>query len=385
MGKVVSSSDALALRLWSDRVSGELPTKSVLLNSDTGLMGQDSAVQEFTDMEKGGTNLTVPYVFQTRSRGKVGVEPLLNDLNGLDTASYQIAMTSLRNGWSIDDQDTDQFLVSVKVMETMAKNAVDWAADRLEFSAMAHAAGLSYITDTAYTLGNTINAVDSAYIKRPNDVAAGSLTDAEVLDMNVIDDVNAIINGIEPQISPCETPWGECYPMLIHPDQHRSLKNANSQFYAAMIASLQGGNQKSGVWSNALGKVGNILLLESRYVPPGINAAGTGVQDHTRRAVVLGKGALAIAFGRHPGSGKYGLNKWQFIKEAFDFQQVRGFAARTYVGVTRPRVTDPRSSSVYEQGVLVVETYAPRNVSSTIAYRPVREAVAETGGLVLTT
>lgn len=343
---------------WARKVEAEIAPKDVLLDPQAGLLGENSVVVERSEVLKGGgREIRVPYVYQTKSRGKTAGQQLINDLRGLDFDSFSVYIGVLREAWGIDDGGmTDQGL-SFEAAQRMAENAADWAATRLSFALHAHAGGITPITDDAYDLYNTITA--PTYIVRPNDGVAGSLDSSHRLDVDAIKDVQQLVKTVRPKIRPAKTPWGEKYVMCIHPDQTRSLQESDSVWFASMLASLQGGNQKSGVFTRVLGEFQDFLLLESDFVPPGLNAATTSFKANTRRAWVGGAGALNLAFGRGwSGDPGFSPTKWKLITEEHDLGEVKAFGIRSMLGAAKPTFTDPRTSSNHDQAIVVVETWA---------------------------
>lgn len=375
MGLTVDTSSALAKQIWSSKVEAEVRAKDVLLDPDAGLLGENGVVQEKLDLKNGGKSVTMPYVYQTRARGKTNGQQLIGDTQGLDMDSYTVNLGILRQGWSIDDGGaTDQYL-SFDAFEQIAENAADWAADRLSFSLHLHAGGITLATDDAYDLYNTITA--PTYILRPNGGTAGALDATHRFDKNVIHDAQQLVKTVRPKIRPAKTPWGEKYVLCIHPEQTRSLMEDDSSWYAAMVASLQGGNQKSGVFTRVLGEFQDFILLESDYVPPGMNSGSTALKANTRRAWVGGAGALALAFGRGwIGDPGFGANKWKFIKESHDFDEQRAFGVRSFLGVAKPSFTDPRTSTDHDQAIVVIETYTDHgSLTSAQAFRDWTDAM----------
>jgi hypothetical protein len=77
-----------------------------------------------------------------------------------------------------------------------------------------------------------------------------------------------------------------------------------------------------------------------------------------------------MGFGRGWSAPPYGKNRFQFISDSEDYNFQKQIAVQTIVGATRPRFTDPATSTVHENGVLVLETYADygSNFSSSTVY-----------------
>lgn len=361
--RVDLSSDAVQIA-WSRIVESEIAPKDVLFDPEAGLLGPNGVVIERSEVMKGGgREIRVPYVYQTRARGKTEGQQLINDTSGLDHDTFALKIGTLRHAWSIDDGGMADQTLSFEAAQQLAENAADWAATRLSFAAHIQAAGQTLITDDAYRLYNTISA--PTYIVRPNGGTAGALTAANRFDKNVIHDVQQLVKTVRPKIRPAKTPWGEKYVLCIHPEQTRSLMEDDSAWYSAMVASLQGGNQKSGVFTRVLGEFQDFILLESDFIPPGIDGAGTAFQANTRRAWVGGQGALNLAFGRGwSGDPGFSATKWKMISEKHDFEEVKAFGIRSMLGMAKPSFTDPRTSSSHDQAVVVIETWVDHGTLS---------------------
>lgn len=338
----------------------ELRPKDALLDPDAGLLGDYGVVKEVEELRRdGGKQITMSFAYQDESRGKTAGQQLIGDTQGLQYDTFDVKIGVLRNGWSVDDGGYSDQVLPWNSAKALAENAADWAAKRLSFGLHVQAAGIGLITDEAYRLYNTVNAITSTHILRPNDKAAGALTDSDEFTVELIDDAAQFVTMVEPQIRPAKTPWGDMYCLFISPEQRRALKRTDSAWYASMIASLQGGNQKSGVFTRALGIYNNFVILESQFVPPGLNSGETAFKASTRRAWVGGAGALALAFGKGWNSDPgFDINRWKWIKEEHDFGEQRAFGVRTMVGAARPQYTNPNTSTNHEQGVVVIETYA---------------------------
>lgn len=361
--RVDLASDAVQIA-WSRIVESEIAPKDVLFDPDAGLLGPNGVVIERSEVVKGGgREIRIPYVYQTRARGKTEGQQLINDTSGLDFDTFAIKIGALRHAWSIDDGGMTDQTLSFEAAQQLAENAADWAATRLSFAAHLHAAGQTLVDDNAYVLYNAVTA--PTYIIRPNGGAAGALTSANRMDTAVIHDAQLLVKNVRPKIRPAKTPWGEKYILCIHPEQTRSLMEEDSAWFAAMMGSLQGGNQKSGVFTRVLGEFQDFILLESDFVPPGIDGAGTAFQANTRRAWVGGQGALNLAFGRGwSGDPGYSATKWKMITEEHDFGEVKAFGIRSLLGCAKPTFTDPRTSSNHDQAVVVIETWVDHGTLS---------------------
>lgn len=259
----------------------------------------------------------------------------------------------------------------------MRDGLADWYASRFSFSAHAHAAGISIITDAAYTLHNTINAINSTYILRPNGKTAGNLTSQDTFDLDIINDAARLVKLLRPKIRPAQTKYGPRYCVFLSPEQVHSLRSSNSVWFAKMTAAAQGGRiDDNPLWTTALGEDQGFLFFESDFVPPGLNSGATKLKANTRRAWIGGAQSLFMAFGRgYEVAPGFDLNRFQWTRESEDYGHQNQLAAATIVGMGRPRYQKPGEASARENGVVVIETYANLGgLSSSDVYLPWTDA-----------
>ena len=372
-----SLSDPEVITVWEKSLEREIRASDPLLDPASGLIGKSPNALIIEDDElnttPGGT-IRRKIKYQLQSRGRAGSEKLKGHEDHYETATFDVTLNTIRNAAGISEPIQQQW-ISENAMDESRDSLADWAATRLGFTAHVHAAGIP-ITDEAYRLHNAVAAINSSYLLRPNDKAAGALLESDRFDLPLLIRAQQKVKMLRPKIRPATTPWGQCYVVFISPEQSAALQQDDSVWYAQMTAALQGGNMKSGVWTRALGKYKDFLIMESDHVPPGLNSGETKLKANTRRAWVGGAGALTMIFGRGwrvaPG---YAPNRWQWTRESEDYNQSNAVAVTSIVGVKRPRFTRPSEASARENGVLVIETYADLDgIDSADAYKPWTDA-----------
>lgn len=376
-GLAYSVSDPEVRTVWENSLDREVRAQDPLLDPESGLAGtgMNSLVIQRDALTNGGGTLRIKFRYQLRGRGRAGDEVLKGHEEGYDTSTFDLSVDTIRHAFNITSPIQQQW-ISEDAMVEGRDGLADWAASRLSFALHAHATGLSGITDNAYRLHNTINALNSTYIIRPSGGTAGNLTAAHRFDVNLLNKAARLVKMLRPKIRPAQTPWGPKYCVFISPEQSESLQQSDSVWFAAMTAALQGGNAGSGVFTRALGSWKDFLLFESDFVPPGLNSGATALKANTRRAWIGGAGALTMVFGRGwavaPG---YSPNRWQWTRESEDYNHQNAIAVTSILGVARPRFTRPTESSARENGVVVIETYADLDsISSSDAYLPWTDA-----------
>lgn len=380
-GLALSLSDPQVITVWEKVLDREIRAHDPLLDPAAGLAGKgmNSLVQHRDALTNGGGTLRIKFRYQLEGRGRQGDEVLKGNEEGYKSTTMDLSVDTIRHAFNVTSPIQQQW-VSEDTLAEGRDGLADWAASRLSFALHAHAAGISSITDDAFALHNTINAINTtntSYILRPN----GKTTD-EDLDSNDefdIDQLNRLaqrVTMVRPKIRPAQTPWGPKYCMFISPAQRASLKKSDSQWYGAMSAALQGGDKKSGVFTRALGSFDDFLLFVSDFVPPGINSSSGNIIANTNRAWVGGAGALTLCFGRGwmvaPG---YTPNRWEWVKESEDYNHQQAIAVKSIVGASRLRFQKPGESHYRENGVLVLSTYGDLDgVASADAYKPWTDA-----------
>lgn len=368
--RIVDLTNAATVHIWENRFDVEVTSTSMLLDPENGLAGTEPnnlvVIKDDLSREP-GAYVTTKFLYQDDGRGRAGDEVLQGNEGTYKQSSQNVYVDLLRHGFSSNSMMDGQY-VQEDVMETGEKIIADWAGRRLPFSLHAHAAGITLVTDTAYTLHNTIDAVASPYIFRPNGKAAGALVEGDEFDVNLVNKITQLAKTLRPKLKPAKTPWGDRLVCFIHPDQTASLRDSNSQWYAIFNSSLQGGRvEDNPLFTTALGQINGVLFIEDDFVPPGLNSGATKFKDKTRRAWIGGAGALSLAFGRGTNKPGFALNRWKWTKLNEDHGNKNSIGVTTVVGAKRNRFTKPGAAAAHEAGIIVVETYAPYAVADSDA------------------
>lgn len=378
MGLVINLSDPATVNIWEQTLEREVRARDPLLDPASGLAGKgaDALIQQKDQLSDGpGAYVRTKLRYQLTGRGRAGDEVLKGHGEDYKWSTYDVYVNTLRHAFTVSSPIVDQYITE-DAAEEGRDGLADWFANRLSLICHAHAAGISLITDEAYRAHNTINAINSNYIIRPNGkTSAASLTTSDTFDLDLINNAARLVKLLRPKIRPAMTKWGPRYCVFLSPEQVFSLRETNSQWYAQMAFAAQGGHiEDNGLWTHALGQDQGFLFFESDFVPPGIT--GGSLQSNTRRAWIGGAQALFMAYGRGwkvaPG---YKLNRFQWSRESEDFNHQHDIAATTIVGVGRPRYTRPGEASARENGIVVIETYADYGgLSATDVLTPWTEA-----------
>lgn len=384
-GLVYNLGDPEVVNVWENTLEREVRARDPLLDPDSGLAGTspDSLIQQKDELTDGpGAFIRTKLRYQLDGRGRAGDEVLKGHSMAYQTATDDVYVNTVRNAFAISSPIVQQYIQEDAMVEGR-DGLADWFASRFALACHAHAAGISIITDDAYRLHNTIDALNSTYIIRPNGKTAGNLTSSDTFDIDLINEAARLVKMLRPKIRPAMTKYGPRYCVFLSPEQVFSLRESNSEWFAKMALAAQGGRiDDNGLWTRALGEDQGFLFFESDFVPPGLNSGGTAFKANTRRAWIGGAQALFMAFGRGwkvaPG---YSLNRFQWSREAEDFNHQHELAATTITGVSRPRYQKPGEASPREHGVIVIETYADHGqISAADAFK---DYVDATGGLAV--
>jgi N4-gp56 family major capsid protein len=269
----------------------------------------------------------------------------------------------VRNKTSIDQQRVPEN------MRTIARNRLaQWYATRMDTTMFLHLAGYTgtgtYSLDGAtvdkskavWNGNNTIVAPSSGrHIWAGGNTADEGLTSAtdDKFILPLIDEALFKAKTARPLIQPLNINGDDKYVMFLHPSQVKDLRTDVSSsritWYDTQKALLQGGQgaSKNPIFTGALGEYNGVILHESFRVPNGVNSSTAAKIANSKRAILCGKQAGMIAYGReYSGSTKY---KWE--EELFDYKRSLGVGLGCVWGLKK---------SVFnsnDYGTVVVATY----------------------------
>lgn len=376
-----STDNPVVIKTWERDLGREVRARDPLFDPQYGFAGKSdtSLIQIKDQLTNGpGQNIRTKLRYQLEGRGRGGNETLKGHGEGYKVATFSIEVNTLRHYVETSDPMVDQY-VSEDTLEEGKDGLADWFATRYAFAAHLHAAGIANITDSVYTLHNTIAEINEQYIIRPNGKGAGELTSDDTFDVPLINKASRLLKLLRPKIRPAMTPRGPRYCVFLSPEQVHDLQSENSVWFATMQNALAGGRiDDNPLLTNALGEWRGFIFFESDWVPPGLNAAGDAFVDKTRRAWIGGAQALFLAHGRGRAPKGYGLNRYRWVRETEDFEHIGQVAATTIVGMARPRYTKPGEADARENAIVVIETYADHGLDAETVYKPWTDA----GGVV---
>lgn len=372
-GFYLDATDPAVAMVFEKAITAEVALRGPLFDPANGFAGEseDSLIQIKNDLtQKPGSKIRTYLRYQLDSRGRAQNEPLEGHMDHYKVATFDVEVNTLRNAVEISSPMFGQW-VPFDVLDE-AKNALaDWFAQRFEFSAHLHAAGINIISSSPYNFNNTVQALNSNYIVRPGGKAAGTLTAGDIFTLDLLNVALQRLKLLRPRIRRCQTPVGKAYVCFLAPEQVTQLRESNSTWFATMQNALAGGRLNDNpLFTNALGMWNGVLFFESDFVPPGLNAAGDKLKDNTRRAWIGGAQALVLAFGRGYAPPGYSLSRFSWDRQGKDFGHQQQIAVTTIGGIARPRYTKPGETTASEAGVIVIETWAEHGLTSSSVYAP---------------
>lgn len=301
----------------------------------TRLMGDgpEACIQIIKDLDKNpGDRVVYDLLVQDRSPGVNGDE----DLTGHETPLTFFQDTLLIN----QKRHAHRFMnmTQQRTVHDLRKagrgSLSNWWAWFIEASFFAHAAGvtgdgeetvnmaLGASTGEADFAGNTVTALDSGHL------VDNSGSD---FDIGMFDRAIAKAKVLNPRMAPIMVGGQPKYIAYLHPYQIRSLKadsatNGWNQIHQnAAVRSAD-----NPIFSGAHGEYNGVIIRESEFIPR--------VGDVTH-GVMLGQGALAIAFGnaweKTSRAAAGGGTFFDWREEEKDYKNKKGIAGISILGLKR--------------------------------------------------
>lgn len=345
--------DSLAVKLWAR----SLAVEALRATEIAPLIGSpdetDAIICLFKETQKGsGDRITYPLVMQLSGDGVSENETLEGNEESLTTYSQNLVINELAHAVRVKNKGTiDNQRILINLRSTARDRLKDWYAKRMSVTFFNHVCGNTLETRAKYYGFNAPTAPT-------NFVRAGSgltdddgLTSADKFTLTLVDyakeKAETLTTG--PQISPIMVGNEKKYVMYLHPYQVTDLRTNTStgQWLDIQKAAMMGGKVSGNpIYNGALGEYNGVVLRKSYDVMGGITNAGVA-KANTRRAVLLGRQAATIAFGRDSGPTDY-----TWVEKTFDYDRELGISVQTIFGMTKCVFNS------VDFGVVVVSTYA---------------------------
>jgi len=328
-----ATGDALAVKLWSKKVSVEALKQTWVYK----FMSKDdnSVIQIFDDTQKSaGDRIRIPLRRLLGAAGVQGDATLEGSEERIIYYSDDLYINQLRHAVREGGRFSRQ-LVPFDVREHARMSLQDWWADRIDTWFFNQICGNSGQTDTRYTGNQTAVAADSDHL-----IYAGSAsTDASLsnsasykFSLTLIDVAVEKAKTLEVPIRPIMVNGEEKYVMFLHPYQVMDMRtNSNTgQWLDIQKAAMQGGNvSKNPIFTGALGEYNGVILHQSTRVS-GFSAGTALTANAGRVAVLCGAQACSMGFGRGHGPERY-----EWVEDYFDYENQFGVAAGCIAGMKK--------------------------------------------------
>lgn len=354
-----SVNSPLAVRVWSKQLSVEA-FRRTYVGKFIG-KGEDSLIQEHTDLRRGaGDRITAGLNIQLTGDGILGDATLEGNEEALQFYDDTIIVDQLRHASRIKGRMTEQ-RVPYNLRATSRDRLADWWARRMDLAFANQIAGNTAETDLRLTGNNPVIAPSAGRIIRPNGRATDqALTSADTFDLRLLDLAKvkaknaSIENGTGALIRPIPVDGKDYYVAFLHDYQVHDLRN--SQWWTEIqLAAMTGGDVRDNpIFTGALGVYNGVVLHEWNRLPQGVHSTTNAPVPNTRRAVLAGAQAAAIAFG-----SENGVTRHTWVEEMFDYGNQFGVAAGAIFGLKKTRFApEDRAIPAQDFGTVVISTWA---------------------------
>lgn len=361
--------DPLTVKVWSKLLDVETFAKT-WIGKFVG-EGEDSLIQEKTELKKSaGDRITFGLNILLQGDGVQGDATLEGNEEALQFYDESLIVDQLRHASRTKGRMTEQ-RVPYNLRRISRDRLADWYAIRMDVAFFNQICGNTAVTDTRFTGNNAVLAPSTNRIIRAGGVATDqALTSADTFTLDLIDiaknyaQTASVALGTGPLVRPLRSGGNDQFVMFLHNDQVTSLRTNTStgQWFDIQQAAMQGGKVSDNpIFTGALGMYNGVILHESPRVTQGVHStAGTAVTS-TRRAVLCGAQAAAMAFG-----GSNGVSRYTWVEDMFDYGNQFGVAAGSIFGLKKTRYVpaDDSTTNAEDFGTIVVSTYAARPVAS---------------------
>ena len=368
------SSDPATVKVWSSRVEREVLPKTIF-----GNMLQSGIVMEKTDLSRGpGDDVSFHLVGLLTGDGRIQNEKLSTpDTSNEEGTQYhtdKVVVNQLRHAvrWfgRIDKQR-----VVMDLRRDARDGLSDWWADRLDDAFLNQVAGNTALTDLnpadtsadglhpalKYTGLNlpiapsTNNAIDASGSKFDLDLAEDMITKAKTMRDE---------NG-QPVFRPVRIMGDEFFVFLLHSyswrDLRRSADGTNGNQWGDYYKAAAAGGMLADnpIFTGSAGIYGGGIFIETSRMPGVPTDLGDGLYTaNLKRACLLGKGAVALAYGQG-----FGGNRYSWDEDSYDLNNEQVVGAASIVGLKKCQFGP--TGSEFDYAVLTADVYANADYTAT--------------------
>lgn len=369
--------DPETIQKWERELHLQAAHRTWIMSKRWGMIGEgeDSLCQKKSKVwEDGGTQATVTLIRELQGQPTFGNQELRGREEAPNTSTFKWQINQVRHAVQVNGRITKR-RVTWDIWNQSLKGLGKWFAKVSESAAMMHLAGVKYDVRTAAewyhngaNLGNTFSnqprTPDSKHILRighssDTDDSGVGLDPAAIIDIDVISELKARAKNLPVPIRPAMINGRELYVLFGHSYSFRHMKS-NSQWMAIMKAAMQGGQVENHPWwTGALGIWDDVLLVESQYVPPGLDSSNARVSN-CRRNIFCGAQSLVFGIAKEFDNSNMYLND----EESWDYANNKGVAATTLAGLAAPFYSIVEQGTTEDYGKIVCSSYAQELVTS---------------------
>jgi N4-gp56 family major capsid protein len=343
--------DSLSNKLWAKKLAAEA-LKETYFGKFMGT-GSDSMIHMKSETStNAGDAVTFGLRMQLSGDGVTESQALMGNEESLTTYSDKVIINELAHAVRVRNKNTiDAQRVPFNLRDEAKLGLKDWFSNRFDTAMFNHLAGNTIVTDMRYAGNNTIVAPTRIYRGGgATDDATINSDSTKIFNIQLIDALVERACTATPLIRPIKVNGENKFVMFLHDYQVTDMRDSTSsgQWLDIQKAALAGGvGSKSPIYTGALGEYNNVVLHKSNRIPMGVSNAGAQ-QTSTRRAVLCGAQAGAIAFGKEFSEG----NHYKWIEELFDYERELGISSQTIWGLKKTVF------NALDFGTVVATTYA---------------------------
>lgn len=357
--------DPATVKVWSRRVEREVLPKTIF-----GGMISSGIVQEKTDLTRGpGDEITFHLVGLLEGDGRIQNEKLstpdTSEEEGTKYYNDKVVVNQLRHAvrW-FGRIDTQRVVMDIR--KDGRDGLSDWWADRMDDGFLAQVTGdtslfdanpadvsadglhpgLKYSGLNLTIAPSTNNYIDATTQKFDLDLAEDMITKAKTMR----DEYG------QPVFRPVRIAGDEYFVFLLHSWSWRDLRRSADGtkgwldiYKAAASGGLLEGNP---IFTGSAGTYGGGIFYETSRMPgvPSTVVPGTYNADQ-KRACLLAKGAVALAYGQGFAGGKY---SWD--EDSYDLNNEQVVGAASIFGMKKCQFGE--AGSEYDYAVLTADVFA---------------------------
>lgn len=370
-----------AVKLWSLQTMNEM-----IARTRFGHMLSRGSLMITTELDnaRAGDEITIDQVSRLTGIGVTEGGAMVGNEEALDIGAFKMKWNVTRNAVSSPNEDTiEQARTNVNFAKQAREGLSKWHRERLDACVFNQLAGVDSTTITnvrgvTYSGAsrvivqghNTVNAPSTNRIVRAGGRANDqSLTSSDTFTLDLVDAAIEKAMAAYPIIEALDN---EEFDLYLDIYQLTDLKRDNTGRVTWLDTSkslAQGGDSKTLLTANGnynttspVAKYANVNIYVAPCVAHGVSSADSSAVANVRRAVMVGRNAVAFASKFAGGltdveTARQGGMPIKFKEELQDYEYLRGIEARSLYGVKKVTMSGE------DNGVVVISTYAAAHSS----------------------